>query len=79
MTQESLGRKVNLTRTSIINIEKGRQQIQLRTLVEIARELNIQPSDLIPTDDTLQLQLNAKPAKGRAWIMRSAKLPNAGG
>lgn len=78
MTQEVLARKVKLTRTSIINIEKGRQQIQLCTLVEIARELAVPPADLIPAEDSIQSKLSAMPAKGRAWFMRSTKLPNAG-
>lgn len=79
MTQESLARKVSLTRTSIINIEKGRQQIQLHTLVEIARELDVPPAELIPANDNLESQLSTTSPKGRAWIIRSAKLPDAGG
>ncbi len=78
MTQEVLARKVNLTRTSIINIEKGRQQVQLCTLVEIARELAVLPADLIPVEDSIQSKLSATPTKGREWIMRSTKLPKAG-
>lgn len=78
MTQEVLARKVKLTRTSIINIEKGRQQVQLYTLVEIARELDVPPAELIPAEDSIQSKLSATPAKGREWILRSTKLPNAG-
>ena len=43
MTQEVLATRAKLTRTSIINIEKGRQQILLHTLVDIATALNVAP------------------------------------
>jgi DNA-binding XRE family transcriptional regulator len=39
MTQEALAGRTSLTRTSIINIEKGRQQILVHTLVDIAQAL----------------------------------------
>src|SRR6266571_6499682 len=51
VTQERLAFQVSLTRTSIINIEKGRQQILLHTLVEIARALGVKVSDLLPELD----------------------------
>ena len=48
LTQEALARKATLTRTAIVNIEKGRQQILLHTVVEIAQALAIPITDLLP-------------------------------
>jgi transcriptional regulator with XRE-family HTH domain len=48
VTQEELAKRVELSRTSITNIEKGRQRIMLHQLVELAEALDANPSDLIP-------------------------------
>jgi transcriptional regulator with XRE-family HTH domain len=48
ITQERLAESVSLTRTSLTNIEKGRQKILLHTFVEIASALQIEPSELLP-------------------------------
>jgi transcriptional regulator with XRE-family HTH domain len=48
VTQEELGRRVELSRTSITNIEKGRQRVLLHQMVEIASALDASPRDLMP-------------------------------
>lgn len=48
MTQESLAESVGLKRTSLINIEKGRQRILLHTFVELTSKLQVPPSHLLP-------------------------------
>lgn len=48
MTQEKLGLLVGLSRTSITNIEKGRQHVSLHQLFAIAEALGIAPSLLLP-------------------------------
>jgi len=48
MTQEALAMSVGLTRTSLTNIEKGRQRMLLHTFTEIAAALGINPSQLLP-------------------------------
>jgi transcriptional regulator with XRE-family HTH domain len=48
LTQESLAESVKLTRTSITNIERGRQKLPLYTLALIAESLSVQCSDLLP-------------------------------
>lgn len=48
LTQEELAQEVGLTRTSITNIEQGRQKIQIHTLYEIADALKIPPYALLP-------------------------------
>ncbi len=48
LTQEALALQVALTRTSITNIEKGRQKLLLHTLVDIAHALSVDPALLLP-------------------------------
>jgi transcriptional regulator with XRE-family HTH domain len=53
LTQEALAVSVGLTRTSLTNIEKGRQKVLLHTFTEIASALGIDPLDLLPKKETL--------------------------
>src|SRR5205809_263541 len=46
LTQESLASLVGLTRTSIVNIEKGRQKVLAHTLVRLSRSLNVAIDEL---------------------------------
>jgi len=48
LTQEALASQVSLTRTSITNIEKGRQKLLLHTLIGIATALGTHPAFLLP-------------------------------
>jgi transcriptional regulator with XRE-family HTH domain len=48
MTQASLGEEVGLSRTSITNVERGRQAILLHQFVDFASALRVKPSALIP-------------------------------
>ena len=50
-TQNALASMVSLTRTSITNIEKGRQKILLHTLFDIAAALRVKPAELMPEYD----------------------------
>jgi transcriptional regulator with XRE-family HTH domain len=68
MTQEALAGKTSLTRTSIINIEKGRQQILVHTLVDIAQALQIPLTVLIPDTGTVEMLLRDKTQKGVDWV-----------
>jgi transcriptional regulator with XRE-family HTH domain len=47
VTQEELARRVELSRTSITNIEKGRQRIMLHQVVELAEALDADLGALI--------------------------------
>lgn len=66
MTQEDLGERVSLTRTSITNIEKGRQKILLHTLVDIAGALGIAPATLLPDTAIDQKEELKKALRGRS-------------
>jgi transcriptional regulator with XRE-family HTH domain len=48
VTQEELARRVDLSRTSITNIEQGRQRVLLHQIFEIATALDAAPGDLLP-------------------------------
>lgn len=51
ISQEELGRRVQLTRTSITNIENGRQRLLIHTLWAIANQLKVDFSKLLPSID----------------------------
>ena len=53
LTQDELSKKVDLTRTSVTNIEQGRQVIQIHLLYKFAKALDILPKDLLPAPDEL--------------------------
>jgi len=48
VTQAQLAQAVEMTRSSIANLEAGRQRIPLHLLVWIAEVLNARPGDLLP-------------------------------
>lgn len=73
LTQEELAERVSLTRTSITNLEKGRQKFLLHTLVDIAAALQVQPASLLPdtgSDGQKQLEeaLKHRPKAEKDWI-----------
>lgn len=49
--QETFAKKINLTRTSVINIEKGRQRPSLHQIWLMVQFLNISFVDLLPPPD----------------------------
>jgi transcriptional regulator with XRE-family HTH domain len=52
LSQERLSDFVGLTRTSITNIEKGRQRVSLDLLFALAEALRIEPHELLPTSSS---------------------------
>jgi DNA-binding XRE family transcriptional regulator len=48
ISQNSLAERVGLSRTSITNIEKGKQRLMLHTAVEMASVLSVPISELVP-------------------------------
>jgi len=49
MSQAGLAAAVGLTRTSISNVEKGRQKLLLHTFFEVAETLEVDPARLLPS------------------------------
>ena len=80
LTQEALAKRVRLSRTSITNIEKGRQHINLHMLYVLSDSIGVRPSDLLPDKNKLSdfdvnlnkliSQANVYEDAGREWIKR---------
>lgn len=49
LSQEDLATSIGLTRTSISNIEQGRQKVLLHTFGQLLHVLNVPPAGLLPT------------------------------
>jgi transcriptional regulator with XRE-family HTH domain len=50
LSQHDLALRVGLKRTSITNIEKGRQKVMVHTLLDVAKHLNVDALELLPRD-----------------------------
>lgn len=50
-TQADLAKRIDLTRSSIANIEAGRQRVTLHLLFQIAEELQVLPSSFLVESD----------------------------
>jgi transcriptional regulator with XRE-family HTH domain len=72
-TQEELASQISLSRTSITNIEKGRQKFMLHTLAEIAIALSVPADSLLPEIDvnlksSLDERLKTLSPDKRRWV-----------
>lgn len=76
LNQEALGHRVGLERSSISNIEKGRQKVQLHMLLEFAAALEVAPGVLLPENGSMTDPLGRVPAEARPFvqdILKSAR------
>ncbi|MDQ6794932.1 MAG: helix-turn-helix domain-containing protein [Chloroflexota bacterium] len=48
VSQDEVSKGVGLSRTSVANIERGRQRLSLHLLMDFARVLDVEPCDLLP-------------------------------
>lgn len=60
MKQEELAQRVGLSRTSITNIESGRQRLLLDHLYALAGAFGVEPGQLIPIRTELSEQKEPK-------------------
>ncbi|MHC5903321.1 helix-turn-helix domain-containing protein [Streptomyces sp. S6] len=67
LSQQELGSAVGLNRTSISNIEKGRQRVALHMLFEFAAALRVEPESLLPTPGGRSDVLDELPEDARGW------------
>ncbi len=85
LTQETLAERIGLSRTSITNIEKGRQKILIHQLFALAEALKIRPEALLPTVRTDQIPASVEQKlaglKGaeREWARRIFVSSSKGG
>ena len=73
MTQAALAERLDMTRTSITNIEKGEQKILIHTMVEIAQALRISLSSLLPEqyetrEEEIDAVLKDEQEDAQKWI-----------
>jgi transcriptional regulator with XRE-family HTH domain len=73
ITQEALASLVSLCRTSITNIEKGRQKLLLHTFVDFVAALQVTPAELLPDSEShlqqvLDELLKDHSVKERDWV-----------
>ena len=54
VSQAQLGSRVGLSRTTIANLERGIQNVQLHQVFTLARALDANPDELIPTPQELE-------------------------
>lgn len=83
LTQEALGKLVSLTRTSITNVEKGRQKFLLHTLADIAAVLQVEPASLLPQssaegEQQLDEALKDRPQAEKTWIKSAVSAAQKG-
>lgn len=65
LTQEGLASLVSLTRSSVANVEGGRQKLLAYTLTKFATVLSVCANDLLPTKKAVQPSLrNPKLMRG---------------
>jgi transcriptional regulator with XRE-family HTH domain len=51
LTQKQLADRVELPRTSVTNIEHGRQRIALHQLIQFGQALGVEPLELLPAEE----------------------------
>jgi DNA-binding XRE family transcriptional regulator len=82
LTQDGLAKLVGLTRTSITNLEHGRQKCLLHTLSEIAAVLQVEPASLIPSSKAQLTDLNQalkhRDQSEKKWIMSAVTAASVG-
>jgi transcriptional regulator with XRE-family HTH domain len=78
ITQDELASQVGLTRTSITNVEKGKQKLLLHTLVQIADFLGTSPARLLPNREAkLNVEFPDETTRQvRNWIIHSIGTSN---
>jgi len=79
LTQEDVAGRVGLARTSITNIERGKQNVSLHMVYELASAIGKRPHELLP-DPSILLEQNSELEKklgtvmlaedGKDWIRR---------
>jgi len=81
LTQKALAALVRLTRTSITNIELGKQKILVHTLFELASALNVEARELLMLEDVqignpkeVEELIRRRPRIEREWIKATMKI-----
>jgi transcriptional regulator with XRE-family HTH domain len=81
ISQEMLADELGLSRTSVTNIEKGRQPIQLHSLYLIARLLSVELKELLPSPQVFDMPYHPEglSVSRSEWLeTMNVKLPRGG-
>ena len=78
LSQDTLGRLTGLNRTSITNIEAGRQRIPLHLLLDFATALDVEPLELLPGSPPAGLRLEGIPKEHRTFVENVLNAAEAG-
>jgi len=83
LTQQGLAELVSLTRTSITNVERGRQKFLLHTLADLAKALQVEPASLLPRlegepERNLEDALKDRPRSEKEWIKSAVNAAREG-
>ena len=77
LSQELVAGRVGMSRTSIVNIEKGRQRVPLHMLYSLADALGVEVARLLPArrqsaagGETLPSELQAMGHDQQQWVLR---------
>jgi transcriptional regulator with XRE-family HTH domain len=75
LSQEQLAKAADLSRTSIVNIESGRQKLLVHNLFQISKALKVLPSELLATLEPSSMSIPEIDASSEAaeWVQRSVK------
>ena len=60
MTQSQLGEAIGLLRTSVVNIESGRQKTPVHVLYAISVKMGVEPHDLLPAVSELDQPMTVR-------------------
>jgi transcriptional regulator with XRE-family HTH domain len=79
MTQNSLAKLVGLSRTSVTNVERGRQQMLVHQLIDFAKALQVDLSEftaaLVPAGKTQTSAIADVPPEIQRLMARLSKSP----
>lgn len=78
LSQDALARLTGLNRTSITNIEAGRQRIPLHLLITFATALDVEPMELLPGGPRPGLRLEGIPDEHRSFVQHVLSAAGAG-
>jgi transcriptional regulator with XRE-family HTH domain len=70
VTQTDLGKQLRLTRSSIANIEGGRQRVMLHSVIQIGSALNVPVEKLLANtvEDRVGAELSGQPSSTKEFV-----------
>lgn len=70
ISQEELGQRVGLNRSSVSNVEKGRQRVPAHMIIEFAAALDVPPTELLPNGPVEPDPLRGVPEETRPFVQQ---------